>query len=276
MAITGTWKARQSIEAGARKWGTGINPVHAIRTGDGREIAPDVAVGTVPASLEQNQDWHDYNEDAVQTTWGYEAETGISDRPRLGNDTTMHREDADDFPQWGPYDNGLPGGSRIRSEDHGSADQTTSNQIPTETVTEGWRNKVSGTVSNARVSDVEQLFMQTSSMQRDRMREGSQRGAGSASRFSAPIRSRIVGKRVKVYSGGRRHADMLPKEQVSVVRGWWARSAGTGYTEWLQANSQNAVQPVTRDVPAPPPTGPTEGTLTADYGYQDEDVLPYV
>lgn len=273
MALTGAWKDARSVQAGARKWGTGINPVHAERRGDGREIAPagSEPVDALLTTVYDDDGWS--NEPWQGDNHELPRDTGMSDRPNYGDDPQYARSSTGDFPEFGQYQNGIPGGTGIRTHKHGDDAQSTPNQNPTETVSEGWRNKVHGSVEDSVTSDPSQLLMQTSMMQRDKVREGSQR-SGSQSEYSAPISSRITGQRIKVYSGERRHEDMRPKTQSTRLRGFWNRTAGTGNPRLLAPNAQATVTPRTRDVPPDPYTGPPVIDVP-NYGYQDEDMIPY-
>jgi hypothetical protein len=275
--ITGGWKAKQGIMSGAKKQGTGINPVHYQYGGQGRDIAPGEQILVLPDELEPTRYEDPLDDNLAENLWGYDQDTGTSDRPPLGMDPQDFRNNSNDFPEWGEYENGLPGGSNIRDEDHGALVRSTPKQTPDETVSEGWLNKVHGTVSNSRVSDTSQLFMQTSQTQRDKTRAGSQMPEGRANEQDAPIRSRIPGKKLRFFSGGERHYDMFPQQQDPSLRPWWNRNAGTGYPEWLEPNFAYESLPMTRVVPPDPYTGPdvAQGDTSNDYGYTDEDVMPY-
>jgi hypothetical protein len=271
VAISGTWKARQAIMASAKKQGTGINPVHTVRDGEGRNIAPETQLSTLPPELGPTVYDDPYDDNQVYNLWGYDQETGTSDRPAVGTDTQDFRNNTDDFPQWGPYENGLTGGSNIRDQEHGALLGQTPKQTPDETVSEGWLNKVTTSPGNSRTSDQSQLIVQTSGVQRYKTRAGSQvPGSGRQSTQVAPINSRVAGKKLKVFSGLRRHVDMFPQQQTPSLRPFWSRNAGTGYVDWMEPNQQVQVRPKTREVPPDPYTGPPVGNDT--YGYTDEDM----
>lgn len=275
MAITGAWKDSRSVQSGARKWGTGVNPVHADHRGAGRDIAP-TGSEPVDALLTTHYDDDGWSNEPWQAeNHELPRDIGMFDRPNYGENPQHARASAGDFPEWGPYAQGVPGGTEIRTRKHGADDQSTPNQNPTETVSEGWVNKAHlDQPEDSVTADIAQVLMQTSMTQRDKQREGSQRGSGSASEYSAPIRDRMPGMRIKVYSGGRRHEDMRPKTQTQRIRAFWNRSAGTADERLLQPNAQNPVTPRTRTVPGDPYTGPPVSDA-ANYGYQDEDMIPY-
>lgn len=274
MAITGTWKDAQAIQVGALKWGTGVNPIHSHPGGPGRNTAPNEQLSVIPDGITDpvQQPENGYtDEDMSSVLFGYGFQTGTAERPPLG--TEDNRSDADDFPPWGNYPNGVPGGTVIRSENVGATLSNTPKQIPNETVSEGWLNKPVGSVEDSRVSDESQLYIQTSMTQRDKTRAGSQI-SGTASQHDAPIKSRIPGQRLKVYSGQERHADMTPKAQDLIIRPFWNRSAGTGYRQWMYPNEMAVTDPLYRVAPADPYQG-ADSPSGNEYGYVPEDLGYY-
>jgi hypothetical protein len=166
---------------------------------------------------------------------------------------------------------GPTGGSFVRQQSHGDFTGVTAKLgDKEETVGEGWVNKETGGVIDAVDADVSQVYMQTSMVQRDKVRAGSQRGAGSASEYDAPIGSwrPTWGVRIKPWSGGRRHYDMTPRRQDQINRPFWYRSAGTGYRRWMAANEafNYQVEPLQRQ----PVADPYAGTRVPDNVYTDE------
>jgi hypothetical protein len=264
MAITGNYLSSNAY-TGARKWGTGINPVHWLTDpNEGRPGKP-IHTGTGPngspsAQLPENllddtvPEYGYTDEDFSSAIWGYGYDTGTADRPGLGISTEDSRGSTKNFPsrtQPGP-----PSGDSIRRLEKGAQRTNDALVTPSETVSEGWRNKTVDSVNNARVSDPSQYEMQTSMTQRDKVREGSQRGAGSASEYTAPIGSYrpTWGMRLKPWSGKQRHYDMTPRVQDDIPRPFWYRQAGTGYVEWMRANEafNYQVHPLQRQ-PVPDP-----------------------
>lgn len=283
MAITGNFLESVGY-TGARKWGTGINPVHGISfsldepTGQkephtlqgpntpGQESLPEGLLN--PADEAPEFGYTD--EEFASMTWGYGPQTGTSDRPGTDVPTQSMRFDTSaNYPGMG-NEPGPPGGAAIRSEEHGDiAGVSAKLGDKEETVGEGWINKVAGGVVDATVSDPAQYEMNTSMTQRDKVRAGSQRGAGSASEFSAPIGSwrPTWGNRIKLWSGGRRHWDMTPRRQDDMIRPFWYRTAGTGYRQWMSANEafNYQVEPLQRSPVADPYAGqqvPTDSVYT--------------
>lgn len=320
MARRSGWSVTAASRQASRfKWGTGINPVHSVNIGDeGRNYSvnqtaggthtPQAGFAEVP--LEITDAYYYVGADAESSPWtdipseydqsgdsqiphspiyGYTDDAGLSDRPVLG----MNSDNADfrgstemlrgrGWPSWGPYSDGVPGGTNIRDQNHG-ADVTKNMKVnPNETVTEGWRNKERlDQEFAADGSDVAQVFRQTSYLQRMLAREGSQRGEGSQSvqEPAHAISSRTAPPKVKPWSGEERHYDMTPRVADEIVKPWWSRGAGTAPPVLLEPNQQLPIDPLVRN----PPPDPYQGgdvQATADnpsgYGYSGEDFLPYV
>lgn len=279
--FTGAWRAAVVSEAqytGALKQGTGINPVHAIRDGDplrtnGTKLnypEPNLGPGDDPASLIDSESYWPCPEDSPTGLWGYNSETGLSDRPRYGvPDERAHVTDG--FPSWGGSRKTKPAGTFIRSVVRGALVTLTSREVPSETVTEGWRNKAHGIVADSVASSDAQLVMNTSDTQRYKMRTGSQ-SSGRASEFNAPVPSRVVGQKRKVYSGGQRHHDMMPYQQDVILRPFLSRQAGTGYQTFSgRVNSMYTSNPLLREVPQDPYAGDVSPSDDDSYGYVSED-----
>lgn len=279
MAIKGLWLAQQNGTdpyGSALKQGTGVNPIHGIRDGGmGRNIAPGTTAGTVPTGDFSDGFAPDYScgympEDSESALWGYGVETGTADRPGVG--MPDDRNNTASWPVWGPYQNGQPGGTHLRTLEHGAVANITGKQIQERDAAAGFQAKDTSYVEDATTSDPSQYEMQTSMTQRDKVRSGSQI-AGTASDQDAPIASRITPMRLPKYSGEYRHEDMLPKSQDNILRPFWLRTAGTGYREWMQANEVTGTTPMQRT----PPPDPYQGSDTgAGYGFTSEDAIPYV
>ena len=260
-------------EVGALKWGTGFNPVHKLRGGPGRDVAPDPPDTAPPGELlESTEPTYGYtDEDVVNVLYGYNDQTGTAERAPW--DMPTNRSDnPTNYPAWGPYQGGMPGGQAIRAENNGADIANAYKQKPSETVNEGWLNKQVTTVNDAVTSDPSQYEMQTSMTQRDKVRAGSQMPSGRANEYDAPIASRQGPQKLKVYSGGERHYDMTPRAQDDIIRPWWMRTAGTGNTEWMLANEAYVSQSYDRVTPSDPAVGPeTPASDAGDYGYVSED-----
>ena len=282
MAISGSWKAANSFSATARKWGTGINPVHSINTMGDPLRSSEVTTMSGPnapgprpypailADPGEALEWHfGPDEDYGSDIWGYGYDTGTADRPNLGTETQDFRGTTPgDYPSPGYHQGGIPGGNSYRAKNHGGrVTDKAKLGYKNETVTEGWRNKTVDGVEDSETSNVAQYERQTSMQQRDQVRAGSQNpNSGTASEYKAPIGSwrPTWGQRQKPWSGGQRHYDMFPFQADQLVRPFLNRQAGTGYREWLAANEayNYQVHPLQRQ----PVPDPYAGVPVPQYG----------
>ena len=294
MPITGMWQDAVSIESGALKWGSGINPIHAIEDSYGgrSDKRPHTATGpegipggTIDQSVvEQADPLYGYTtEDYASMIWGYGPQTGTSDRPGMdGTPETTRGDVTKGFPPWGPQEGGIPAGNYFRAQNHGGlVDENLKLGYKEETVGEGWENKRVTYVNDAETSNPDQYERQTSMQQRDQVRRGSQNpNTGTASEFVAPIGSQrpTWGMRWKPWSGGRRHWDMQPKEQNQVIRPFWYRNAATGYVEYMETNEATnyQVHPMQRQ-PVPDPYAgvptPAAGNVYQEESYPVQDYV---
>lgn len=275
MALTADW-LNASVNpvpyASALKQGTGINPIHAQYGGEGRNTAPDGTVQAPDPTLIDIQQYQPPEPDfAPYQTWGYGHETGLADRPPFeSNEAEARAATMQGYPTWGDHKG--PGGNRIRAILKGATLGLRSRVQPNEDVAQGWRNKENSYVEDAVTSDPSQYIMQTSMVQRDAVRAGSQ-SSGTSSEYNAPIASRIPGMRARFWSGGERHADMEPKSQDQIIRPFYPRTAGTGYSDWMQVNDMYVSEPIDRTAPDNPYQGETVGdTDQSNFGYTDEDL----
>lgn len=245
--------------AGARKWGTGVNPIHAKREGyEGRNIAPGNITQPDPGLITE----FEFGEDDGLYV-GVVDLTFMEAHPNWGDPKT-HRT-VTNMPAYGPGSAPTPQGTRKRIRMEGmSYKEGHTNAQPAGPAGEGWENKVHGVELDARTSDQRQYEIQTSMAQRDLPRENVNaqlRGTDDARESIAP---RHVGMKVKSYSGGQRHEDMFPFQQEYRPRPWRFRGAGTGPVAWMDVNAENPVTPRTRDVPADVYQGDSETAVTAD------------
>ena len=269
MAITGNYLESVGY-VGARKWGTGINPIHGLTTSGpptkgesvttatgpnapGSEVLPEMLLNPTDEAPEFGYT----DEEFSSMVWGYGPQTGTADRPATDVSTEQMRSYAPTmYPGMG-NEPGPSGGFAIRHEEHGDIVGVTAKLgDKEETVGEGWENKEVAGVADSTVSSPNQYEVQTSMQQRDQVRAGSQVQAGRASEQVAPIGSwrPTWGMRIKPWSGGRRHWDMTPRRQDDIIRPFWYRTAGTGYQEWMAANEayNYQVEPLQRS-PSPDP-----------------------
>lgn len=285
--ITGGWKARNTGEAsdytGALKWGTGVNPVHAIKwegnplRSSGRLPGPDNPSdrpSTVPGApfSEGGPDVYGYTMEDIASLSGQ----FVPFSPAYGTDTTTLRaENWTEIPDWG-IDPSDPG--RVAFGQHPELATPLWRGImlksfPTETVTEGWDNKLTGNVLAARTSDPAQYEMQTS-MQQVNPAAGRNNGAAvvrGTDDARANIMTRLTGMKIKPWSQGQRNEDMFPYQQMLGVRPFWYRTAATGNPAQLEPNEMYVSVPIERTVPPDPDLGSQESGFGSDYGYTDED-----
>lgn len=288
MSANGQWAETPSQinQASALKWGTGVSQIHASRdNGMGRDIAPGQIQGTVETEL-VTETYGFSEEEASSQIWGYGIDTGTADRPGWGTeDVDMRTADMTGYPTFGQHPVGLPGGNKIRAIDKGSVTTSTSKLVPNfgDGTLYGFEGKdTSDQPFDAEISDESQYIVQTSMAQRDKVRTGSQI-SGTASEYNAPIKQRIPGYRVRAYSGGERHAAMLPKAQDQKIRPWWARNAGTGNPANMEPNAMYQSTPYQRTPTSDAFQGTEIGTsgvgINVDqdgpgtaYGFTSEDV----
>lgn len=260
--------------------GTGINPVHSLRGGEGRNTAPDGTAIPVDAELTSPDDYGYMTED-VNVGWSaadLPSQTGMADHPDLGASsgrgmTTPGYPAALSYPV-----TGFAGGEAIRSVNKGADRTVIANVRPRTNGDEGWQNKETGQViePGSGISDPIQYVMQTSMEQLHRTRAGSQ-SSGTASKYNAPITTRVPGQKVQRYvsPGSSRHQDMTPVSQHVALRPFRNRTAGTGRRNELLPNAMYMSEPLTRVAPPDPYQGVsvpmTAGGTGSTYGYTVED-----
>lgn len=281
--ITGLWAANNADApqfAGALKWGTGNNPIHSIQT----EGPPLRSTGRVPGPEEAEFNVSDFpSEFLSEDLFGYSMEDMKVQNylpgypPPWGDETEVIRGQVNtELPSWGPT---LPsGGTAFRTIKEGAnMHRHTVIGYPTETVTEGWDNKLTGEVNDAEVSSQTQYERQTS-MQQVNPPEGRNNSAAMERGTDDPrdnIMTRLTGVKLKPWSDSpERREDMFPYQQDTIIRPFWYRTAATDNPEKMTPNEMYVVNPVQREVPADPYQGPQE-TGVDQYGYSGEDVIPY-
>jgi hypothetical protein len=265
MAISGAWKAgavTPSEYLGAQQWGPGINPVHGVRSSQGRPVASrepllrgDPQTDMVPEEI------------IGPAMWGYSAEDAafyggedyrylVDDHPNWG-DSEVGRADRDGgvmtpgvypqpegWPSWGPAEvsdadalaqfplSGPPGGAAVRAYSDGS--ETENNRaiaVPSPGWRGGWANKAHGLVQEAEGSDPRQYEITTSMTQLHQVRVNTAAVARGTDDPRAPIETRLTGQKVKSYAadtgmgGGPGTPDMRQQEQRLPYRPWFFRQA---------------------------------------------------
>lgn len=276
--VSGQWKRQFVGYSGPLVWGTGINPVHyyygqetdrgPVTLREGESVPPHKGI---PDPLIAHSLWGYQPEDSTYTGVNYD------DRPDWGQDPDQYRADTTNQPSWaapGFVKNTFRsrfGGAFRTFRGHSQASSPIQYQIPSETVTEGWRNKPKGDPANAIVSSTGQLERQTSLQQRYQTRTNAEAVERGTDEPRAPIQSRVVGQHLKIYSGDERHYDMLPKTQDVIPRPFWYRQAGTGPWSDMLPNEMWYIEPIERIPPPDPCMGEPETHFHSEYGYTTED-----
>jgi hypothetical protein len=298
LPISGAWRnnnANANQYVGALKWGTGINAVHSFY-GEGPPVRrygriegpdyPTPGLSDIPETFE-DPDMYGYCMEDIATMGRY---SGMI--PPVGTETGDIRYEiyppgsrnmgyADDQPDWGvkPYDPEMTAYRLETGNPHSDPaiwSGTRLKSFPTETVTEGWRNKETGAVEDANTSAVAQYERQTSMQQVDppagRNNDLAVARATDDPRFN--IMTRLTGQKIKPWSEGQRNEDMFPYQQDTIIRPFHYRTAGTDNPGKMAPNEMFVNSPVQRDVPPDPWLGPDETSVGADgYGYTGEDVI---
>lgn len=268
--IKGTWNRQNVVNyATTQKWGTGINPVHAqygspAARVTGRDTADYHAPGdAVPDSLTNRELWGYTPEDTLWSGVQYDG------RPPLGTSTS--RGTAGDQP---PVNATGAVKSRFRNMFGGARriDAKLADSLPSETVSEGWINKPQdGQVAYSEPSADSQLIVQTSDIQRFEIRINDASVARATDVPRTPISSRVAPMKVKHYSEGERHYDMMPREQYDIPRAFYFRTAGTGDADAMAPNEMYVSEPIQRVTPPDPDLGVMEDDVSLGYGYTAED-----
>jgi hypothetical protein len=277
MAVAGSWAAgaiTPSDYAGATRWGTGVNPIHAVRE-QGPGLGPtklplgSVTGGAVVGEALTDSRLYGFEDEDSQFYVSEDYRYLEDDHPNWG-DTTVGRADRDGdimvagiepdptgFPSWGPgyaepdsdfpLGGGPPGGAELRAQSEGTeVENQHAIAVPTRGLTGGWLNKAHGEVTEAVVSDPSQYEMTTSMTQLHKTRVNDAAMARATDDPRSPIQTRLTGQKVRSFAksehmgGGPGTPDMAPVTQDLPFRPWFFRSAAT-----------------------PPPPDTTFGTMTA-------------
>lgn len=290
LPIQNMWASRYAQPSvGAAVWGTGINPVHSeygsphLRLRDtapmqGMTPEPDPKTEPVQATTQ-----------ADVNTWGYTRDDipyyllpsdGMiwANRPdwTVPTPSSPVRFSAGDQPVWNATGaaktafRSMYGGARRIFR--GKVPRATY-AIPTETVSEGWLNKINaGPIAIAKPSDPAQYERQTSMQQRFAVRVNDLGVLRGTVVPTSPIKSRVVPQRSPVYSQGERNYDMYPRQHTADrEREFYYRTAGTGPQPWMENNETYDIEAIEREVPANPYIGPPSDAPQPDYGYTDEE-----
>jgi hypothetical protein len=282
MAVSGSWAARNFT--GASKWGTGINPVHAIRDqGRGRQYGlhqpvPGHDLQPAPEELMDHEDWGYCAADY----YGGEAEAGVRavyDRPGWGEH--VNRDDIpSDWPETGERQSAA-GSAAFHAVPHESQEEAgRAVAVFREPVNGGWLNKARGEVNRPVTSHPRQYEINTSWVQGAGI--GVMRNERAVARGTddprSEIQSRDAGMVVKSWAksygmgGGPGAPDMRPYQQSSLKRPFYFRTPGLPPAEVHSMNTIEGRQPLAYVAPDNPDTGSPATQDPADgYGYAEGD-----
>jgi hypothetical protein len=307
-------RRQRSVDyAGNYVWGTGINPIHAHRGDTGRpqnfnEPLSDLDKRTMahmtgdPGFIETGPPWGYQQDDLAGLDAFADPELAI-----MG-----YAQEPDSHPNWGenngfqfrdqiPADQSRPwqappaqrrwlrsqkyaGNMRGAATDAGpQPTYQNSNELPTETVSEGWINKgVTGGLlespeNAAEPAPTHQAFIQTSMVQRHRQLNNDRALARGTDEPRESIASRIVGMKVKTYSGedpdSDRAYDMFPYQAEAIPRPFKYRTFGGG-PQGYNLNNEQYLRTALQRTP-PPDAGlgipDTEIDTQSDNGYTADD-----
>lgn len=273
MAGLPSWRqqAGDKSYAGARKWGTGINPIHGEYQGyEGRNLAlpADIAEST-GLETEVPEDYGFMTEDHIPYT---DVDFSfMNEHPSLGQPTG--RGTSRGFPAWGNGAYPIPQGTAMRGRKRGmNYRETHPQEIPTGEAGEGWTNKLTTYVLDSRTSDPEQLYVQTSERQRDGIMDNTRATTRGTDAARSEIATRLPGMRLKTYTNQQRLDDMTPYGQdQQYIRPFFSREAGTGPVQDMLVNDMYVSEPIARTIPADvDETLIDESDLTADQPYGEE------
>jgi len=290
--VSGLWKRQNVGYSSAMVWGTGVNPVHYYYGSDPlRTTEYPVRQGEITPPFQS------IPEDLTgeQNLWGYTHENSlytnleIDARPRWGECTydETTRASTGQQPPWSApqrvnetFRSRFGGAFRtfrgaMTLAPGNAGDLSRGYEEPSETVTEGWRNKPKGSPADSKPSDDSQLIVQTSMKQRYQVRNNRNAVSRGADEPRAGIPSRVIGQKLKKYSGGERHYDMTPREQDDIPRPFWFRHAGTGRVDEMLPNTMWSISALQRIPPADPSMGIPETDLGDSFGYSTEDAQYY-
>jgi hypothetical protein len=312
VAIAGSWLAgavTPADYAGATRWGTGINPVHALydshKPGQTKEPLGSTAdSGSPPEEILGPAMWGYSVEDAA--VYGGEDYRYVDiDHPNRGESVVGRGDrggpgayalEVADFPAWGPHGAdtedpdawqlpGHPGGARIRSDSHQAEDELVHMiAVPTRGVSGGWLNKAHGAVEEAQTSDPAQYEMTTSMQQLHRQFDNGRATGRGTDDPRTPIGNRLTGVKEKHYAmsvgmgGGPGAPDMAVLSTDSIPRRpWFYRSAGVPPAEDHTWNEITYFDPIGRELPSDAgdqvTTMETQILSDSSYGYAGGDYV---
>lgn len=230
-------------------------------------------------------DWPEWQNSEFQNTGGANIPSAGGSPAPDGFQTGFVRANVrpDTYHPWGIGRMALTLLHSMRAGQH-DEDYKVSNEIPTETVNEGWINKAASGMEEGEIPDdnvmpssTAQYERNTSMQQRHQMLNNDRAMERGADEPRTSIASRIAPMKLKVYSGEERHYDMFPYQIDDIPRPFTYRTAGTGPAEYLETNEQWLRTPLQRTPPPDPSMGipDTELSDISQYGYSGEDTGYY-
>ena len=310
MAYSGAWRAANVTPLeydGASRWGTGVNPVHAIPEGIPRggiklplgstgpgEIAPEAILGPVAwgyqaedAQYYAGEDYRYLRDD--HPNWD-EPTVGRPDRDGQIMDTGAYPQ-PEGWPSWGPSNldgtsddfplTGPPGGAGVRSfSDEAEVERGHLIAVPTPGYTGGWVSKLHGPVNTARTSDPAQYEIATGLRQTSSQLDNTRAVARATDAPREPVANRLTGVKVRDWpkslgmGGGPGTPDLFPQQQDGIPkRPFFYRAGAMPPAEAHTWNEITYFEPVARTVPddAGALVTGAEAGQPGGYGYTTED-----
>jgi len=297
MAIGGTWSSRYANAqnyTGARRWGTGYNPIHEVRDNPGRVTGIKENLYTLGDPSDAPPEQLIGPDDYVGADWDGEQPYPDEvfryqdDRPRWNEVTPHFRDESNsdamgEQPPWGVYNDSnlidgfpLPGPTGGMDPDldvhHGESEERQhAIAVPTRGVSGGWLNKARGRNAQAEYQDTGnpeyQLAINTSGIQGQGVKSsGNERAvARGTDAPREPVQSRTAGMAYRVFGqsfgmgGGPGTPDMSPFQQTAgLKRPFVPRRAGLPPMEEHYWNEMEGRVPLQRTVPPDPFQGDPE------------------
>jgi hypothetical protein len=297
MAISGTWADRYAgaqSYTGARRWGTGVNPIHAVRDNPGRVTGAKTTLyplGDIsdapPESLLGPDDFVGADWDGEQP-YPDESFRYQETYPRWNERTQDFRGESNsdamgEQPPWGVYNDSnpidgfpLPGPTGGMDPDldvhHGeNTERQHAIAAPTRGVSGGWLNKARGEVARPEAQAVgdpaTQWAVNTAQVQGQGLKSSSNERAIARGTDAPrePVQSRTAGMVVREFArsfgmgGGPGTADMQPYQQTAgLKRPFVARHPALPPAEEHYWNEMEGRVPLQRTVPPDPYQGDPE------------------
>lgn len=276
MARLPSWRQELPVSlSSARKWGTGVNPIHATHdpTTVGRQQPTRDPLISSPYVGLQDDIIVGYDDMAFSDAPPMEGMSETTEHPNWGNEGE-NRAVTQGYPVWGPGGYPVPQGTVLRSQKRamGWREGHVNAQVQGD-AGDGWINKeFDPKPLDSKPSDPSQYEIWTSMSQRDQIRTNAAATMRGTDDPREPIPSRIIGMKKKTWPGGIRHEDMMPRQQNGPYRPFRFRTAGTGpWQQWNGVNEMYVSEPIQRSLPPDVNMGQTESTYSAGEDLYGED-----